>query len=156
MQSPVAKPTSTATDVVQLVEMLSDFTRFMVRLPHSKGRSLSELGVLRALTRRGPLRISDLAADQDLTQPGMTQLVTRLEHAGLVARRGDPSDGRVVLVALTAAGQCLSAEREANRVALFHELYDELEERERARLREALPVLSRLMAIKEARADVQP
>jgi len=138
--------------VVETVGVLSDFMRFLVRLPHSNGLSLAELGVLNALNRRGPLRISNLAADQEMTQPGMTQLVTRMEQAGLVSRQADPSDGRAVLVAATDTGQQVFRTRDERRVALFAELYGHLDTEERRRLHDALPVLTRLMQIKEADA----
>jgi DNA-binding MarR family transcriptional regulator len=148
-----AKAPATDANVIETVRVLSDFMRFLVRLPHSHGLSLAELGVLNALGRNGAMRISNLAIEQDMTQPGMTQLVTRMERAGLVSRQADPSDGRAVLVAATETGQQVFHTRDESRVALFAELYEDLDETERRRLREALPVLTRLMQIKEANAD---
>lgn len=139
--------------VAEVVGVLFDFTRFLVRLPHSHGQTLTELGVLRLLGEEGPQRITDLAVTQELTQPGMTQLITRMERAGLVSRAPDPRDGRAVLVAATDAGRRLFAQRSAERVARFTELYNQLDDEERERLRDALPVLSRLIEIKEADAD---
>lgn len=123
--------------------------RLMVRLPHNEGLSLTELGVLRALVRNDAMRISSLAAEQAMTQPGMTQLVTRMERAGLVMREPDPTDRRVVRVVATDRGRQLFENRDASRVALFSELYEHLDEEERQRLRDALPVLTRLMEIRE-------
>ncbi len=62
------------------------------------------LSTLAELSRRGPLRISDLVAAERLTQPGMTSLVGRMDAAGLVTREQDPADGRATLVCLTEAG----------------------------------------------------
>lgn len=142
--------------MVATVGVLSDFMRFLVRLPHSNGLSLAELGVLSALNRNGAMRISTLAGEQEMTQPGMTQLVSRMEQAGLVSRRPDPSDGRAVLVAATETGEQVFHTRDESRVALFAELYEQLDGEERQRLSEALPVLTRLMQIKEANADGHP
>jgi DNA-binding MarR family transcriptional regulator len=145
--------TASSDTVAGTVAVLSDFMRFLVRLPQSHGLSLAELGVLKALTCNEALRISDLSADQEMTQPGMTQLVTRMERAGLVARQPDPSDGRVVLVAATELGRRLFQERDASRVEIFTGLYEHLDDEEQGRLSAALPVLTRLMQIKEAEAD---
>ena len=62
------------------------------------------LSSLDAVDRFGPLRVTDLTARERITQPGMTGLVARLEAAGLVQRRPDPSDGRATLVEVTTAG----------------------------------------------------
>src|SRR5579875_736918 len=68
------------------------------------GISRVEAGVLGAV-RSGPRRITDLAEREGCTQPAITRLVDRLQERGWVVREPDPSDGRVVLVALTAEGQ---------------------------------------------------
>ena len=56
-----------------------------------------------------------LAAREGVTQPAMTQLISRLEDAGLVRRESDPDDGRVVLVAITDEGRATLAHRRATR-----------------------------------------
>src|SRR5579863_8546619 len=73
--------------------------------------SLTGLSTLAALERKGAQRISELAGLQGVAQPSMTVLVGSLEQAALVARRPDPSDGRAVLVSLTAQGEAFLAER---------------------------------------------
>lgn len=78
--------------------------------------SLTSASTLATVERTGPRRITDLAAIEGVTQPSMTALVTVLERAGLVERRQDPRDQRVVLVALTAAGtDYLRSRRRAGR-----------------------------------------
>lgn len=66
----------------------------------------SEFEVLLRLGRSpgGQLRMSDLAAQVDLSSSGLTRLVDRLEHRGLVERRACPTDGRGAFATLTAAG----------------------------------------------------
>src|ERR1700735_70176 len=66
--------------------------------------SLTSLSTLATLELAGPRRITDLAVSEGVTQPSMTALVSTLERSGLAERRSDPSDRRVALVALTAAG----------------------------------------------------
>jgi DNA-binding MarR family transcriptional regulator len=65
-----------------------------------------EYGVLYELTRRKTgARLSDLQADELLTQPGISRLVSRLECRGLVERSADPDDGRAARLNLTPAGR---------------------------------------------------
>jgi DNA-binding MarR family transcriptional regulator len=66
------------------------------------------------LERAGARRLTDLAVNEEVTQPSMKALVTQLEKLGLAERRRDPADARVVLVAITRAGrQHLRAARRA-------------------------------------------
>src|SRR5437763_6782942 len=66
--------------------------------------SRTEVGVLRGL-RQGPRRITELAAEERVTQPAITLLVNRLAERGWVERTTDPKDRRAVLVTLTLAGE---------------------------------------------------
>lgn len=108
--------------------------------------SLTAAATLYALERHGPQRITRLAAREGVTQPSMTALVTKLEHLGLAERRSDPSDGRVVLVALSAAGQrYVDKRRQAGADGLVG-LIDDLSDDQAASLRAALPALLALVA----------
>jgi DNA-binding MarR family transcriptional regulator len=62
------------------------------------------LSSLDRVIRQGPRRITDLVAEERISQPGMTGLIGRMEEAGLVTRRPDPRDGRATLVTATEAG----------------------------------------------------
>ena len=88
--------------------------------------------------------MTDLAVNEEVTQPSMTALVTQLEGLGLAERRRDPADARVVLVAITRAGrQHLRAMRRAG-AAVLTGLIDKLDEQEAEALDAALPALLRL------------
>lgn len=67
---------------------------------------LSEYTTLRHLSEAPDrlLRMSELAAASDLSLSGMTRIVTRLEHQGLVARVKCEEDGRGSNAVLTDAG----------------------------------------------------
>lgn len=69
------------------------------------GLSRVQLTVLAALDGTGPRRITDLAALEQITQPSMTALISRMERAGWVCRQADPQDRRAVLVTMTPAGR---------------------------------------------------
>jgi len=79
-----------------------------------------------------------------VTQPSMSVLVTGLEQAGLAARRPDPSDRRVVLVALTEAGARYIRARRRSGAEAFADLIDKLPDDEAATLAAAVPALNRL------------
>ena len=106
--------------------------------------SLTSASTLATVERTGPRRITDLAAIEGVTQPSMTALVTVLERSGLVERRPDPRDQRVVLVALTAAGAgYLRSRRRAGAEAIAR-LIGKLAPGETAALLAAAPALQHL------------
>jgi DNA-binding MarR family transcriptional regulator len=96
---------------------------------------------LARLSRDGPCRLTELAAHEKVSQPAMTQLVSRLESQGLAERCGDPGDARVVNVAVTAQGEELIARRRAARAARFAEFFAMLPAQHQAALANARPSL---------------
>jgi DNA-binding MarR family transcriptional regulator len=118
--------------------------------------SATTVTTLTTLSADGPLRISDLAEREAISQPGMTTLVNRLEAAGQAERISDPTDGRVALVRITEAGRAALAERlEARAQAMFAGLQG-LDDDERAALLAALPAIDRLVAFGPPGVPAQP
>jgi DNA-binding MarR family transcriptional regulator len=106
--------------------------------------SLTAASTLRRLDLLGDHRLSDLAIAEGVTQPAMTQLVSRMERGGLVARAGDQTDGRVVVVRVTEAGRDLVRRRRHVRTARLADLLTDLSPADRAAIIAALPALDRL------------
>src|ERR1700679_1634403 len=75
------------------------------------GLSLPAPATLASIERFGPQRLTALATREGVTQPAMTQLISRLEDAGVVRRESHPDDGRVVLVTITDQGRAMLAHR---------------------------------------------
>jgi DNA-binding MarR family transcriptional regulator len=75
-------------------------------LAAAHGISIKEFDVLITLFNApgGRLRMTELAEKVVLTPSGVTHLVTRLEHSGLVTRIVDEHDRRSFFAALTRAG----------------------------------------------------
>jgi DNA-binding MarR family transcriptional regulator len=106
--------------------------------------SRTEVGVLRNL-RASPQRITELAAQEHVTQPAITLLVNRLTERGWVERVSDPTDGRAVLVSLTPAGQEAFERLRAEYRALLHEEMAALDDEEVETLAAAVGVLDKLI-----------
>jgi DNA-binding MarR family transcriptional regulator len=115
--------------------------------------SLTALSALAAVERTGPRRLTDLAQAEGVTQPSMTTLVQNLERAGLVERRREHTDGRVTLVAITAQGVALLADRRRAGAQALSTLLAELSPEEVAALEAATPAIARLRALDEVRRD---
>jgi DNA-binding MarR family transcriptional regulator len=110
--------------------------------------SASAAFTLNRVCREGPIRLTTLAAKEGVSQPSMTQLVQRLERAGLVTRLADPDDGRACLIAITAQGQALLDERKRMRRERLAMLIATLTDEEQSALwlsaRVAFPLICRL------------
>jgi DNA-binding MarR family transcriptional regulator len=109
--------------------------------------SLTSASTLATLERTGPRRITDLAAIEGVSQPAMTVLVRVLEDAGLAERSGDPSDKRVALVTVTAAGTAYIRARRRAGADSFVQLIGKLSEDEAAALTAAIPALEHLLEL---------
>ena len=120
------------------------FYEVLRRITPRAGLSLTAVSTLRRLERHGPHRLCDLYVPEGVTQPAMTQLVTRLEREGLAERGGDPADGRVVLVSITDAGRAAVARRREGRAQALSAVLRKLPPDDRAAILAALPALERL------------
>ncbi|HEY3941708.1 MAG TPA: MarR family transcriptional regulator [Acidimicrobiales bacterium] len=130
----------------QLGEALFALGAAAVRM-RERGLSLTAASTLSTLEQGGPRRLTELAANEGVTQPSMTAVVNQLEQLGLAERRGDPRDGRVVLVAVTRAGQRYLGTARRDGASLFAGLVAALTGTETRALRSALPALRRLVEL---------
>jgi DNA-binding MarR family transcriptional regulator len=137
-----------ATEIpVDDARIAASFERLFVllrRLTPREGLSLTAASTLGRLERSGPQRLCDLTLPEGVTQPAMTQLVSRLERDGLAVRGSDPGDGRVVVVTITGPGRDAVQRRRAARAQALSELLQALPEPDRAAIAAVLPALDRL------------
>jgi DNA-binding MarR family transcriptional regulator len=119
--------------------------------------SASAAFTMNRVYREGPVRLTTLASKEGVSQPSMTQLVQRLERAGLVSRLPDPDDGRVCLIGITEAGQALLDDRKRLRRERLAALMTTLSAEEQSALwlsaRVALPLIGRLVTNADAEAE---
>jgi DNA-binding MarR family transcriptional regulator len=115
--------------------------------------SLTAASTLRRLERSGPHRLCELYAPEGISQPAMTQLVTRLEKEGLAERTSDPNDGRAVVVSITEAGREAVAHRREVRASALSELLHGLTPEQYETVVAALPALERLSDLAADRAS---
>ena len=129
-----------ATDLERIVGLFRS-------LSPASGLSMTAAATLAGLERWGPQRLTLLAAREGVTQPAMTQLISRLEDVGLVRREASPEDGRVVLVVITDDGRATLARRRTARTERLTTIIAQLGPEHRALLVSALPALDALANI---------
>jgi DNA-binding MarR family transcriptional regulator len=107
------------------------------------GLSAARLSALSVVVFAGPLTLGRLAAAEQVRPPTMSKIVTGLEEEGLVERRPDPSDGRVVLIRATPKGNRLLQRARKRRIAHLADRLEGLDEGELALLAEAAEIVER-------------
>ncbi|ONI79005.1 hypothetical protein ALI144C_28740 [Actinosynnema sp. ALI-1.44] len=116
----------------------------MKQLSQGTGMSLTAAGVLSTLDRLGPHRLTELAASENVSQPAMTQLISRLGDAGLVERVADDADRRAVQLHITDAGRAQLAYRRRVKTERLEELLSGLDPKHHEALTAAIPAINAL------------
>lgn len=101
--------------------------------------------ILFAVGREGPLTAGDIARRERLAKPSVTAAVEKLASAGLVERRADDSDGRVVWIAITTAGKRQIDARRARRTAWLTIRLDKLDPADVEILSRAADIVDRVV-----------
>ena len=103
-----------------------------------------QYSVLAFLDVHGPMTPRELADREKVQPPSMTRTIAALEQLGLVGRTAHPSDGRQVLVSLTAQGATVVRETRKRRDAWLAKRLAEATPAEREVLAQAAAILTRL------------
>lgn len=114
------------------------------RDPDNELLPVGQLSVLGELSRAGEATIGELAARERVQPPSMTRTVNCLADGGYVVRRRHETDGRQIVVALSATGRATVAADRRRRDAWLAQRLRELTAEERTVLRDAAPILERL------------
>jgi DNA-binding MarR family transcriptional regulator len=135
------------TDVELASELRTSVMRLARRLRRMRADttlSLGQLAALGTLDRHGTMTPGELAAHERVQPPSMTRIIKALEESGYVSRTPHATDGRQVVVALTASGTRLLKEDRRQREAWLAQRLRDLEPEDRDLLHRAAEVLDRL------------
>jgi DNA-binding MarR family transcriptional regulator len=114
--------------------------------------TLTQVQVLRAL-RGGPQTLSKLGHSIGLSPTSVTRVVDRLERRGLVSRRRDSEDRRLVRLNLEPEGERLMGEIRVVRGSEVHLAVEAMTSEERRRLTASLRRLVELARASSARTE---
>lgn len=148
MRSPAttSSPTHTDTDTAaRLRHAIARLWRRMRDSTPSTGLTQTEASVLFSTARRGPVRMSDLARDEDLNPTMLSRVVAGLAERGLLERVQDPADRRAVIVQATEQAADLREQVLRARTDVLAAHLERLSPRDARALERALPVLERLV-----------
>jgi len=112
----------------------------------------TQISVLHTVVRLGPIRLSELAAEEGVNPTMLSRVVADLGQAALAERVGDPQDRRAALVTATASGRQLAERMRRERTDVLHLALSTLSPADRDELARALPAIEQLAeALKETR-----
>jgi DNA-binding MarR family transcriptional regulator len=112
---------SPALEVIGKLLRLYRYFRRYSREMHRAGPRGREVATLRYLLESEPLTIGQIAEYLFISTSTASELVSRMEDAGHVARRRSEKDCRVVYVELTPGGRRLSEEMPLGGIPLLRE-----------------------------------
>jgi len=164
-----SEATSVPRDVVPPNVLAGRLRLSMIRLSRQLRRhepsalTIAQLSALATVARSGPLGVGQLAEIEGLPSPAATRLADKLEEAGLVTRRANPTDRRGVHLVATAEGAALLARRENVGNAWLAERLGALSMPDRLALERAVAVLESLaterprdeLAVEEGRPEAK-
>jgi DNA-binding MarR family transcriptional regulator len=102
---------------------------------------LSALSVLMS----GPKTLGDLAAAEQVRAPTISRLAAEMERVGLISRRDDPGDRRVVRVEMTGKGRRVLAKGRELRIADIERRVRSLAPQETETLSDAIRLIERML-----------
>ena len=103
--------------------------------------SMSHIGALFILNRKGTCDVSSLGDGLGITPAATSQMLNRLVKDGLIQRTEDPQDRRSKIIELTEKGQYTLSESIHARQTWLHMLVDTLDPAEHALVSQAINLL---------------
>jgi len=142
-----ASRATTGSDAEVAARLRLAITRLSRRLRQqvAGGVTSSQVSALATVERLGTPTLGELAASEQVQPPSMTKMVVGLEAAGLVTRKEDDSDGRIVRVALTPEGRRALQRSRSLRNAFLVRRLRRLSDAERASLEDVVRLLEHLV-----------
>jgi DNA-binding MarR family transcriptional regulator len=149
--------------IPQLIQTIREFMdiamhhsmRERAHFAKATGLSMPQFGILMQLQYRHNCGVSDISERFDITNAAASQLVDKLVQSGLIQREEDPNDRRAKLLNLTDKGRQLIQQGIEERYRWVDQLAGKLTAEERAKVSEALAIMTE--AAREMEAEpIQP
>ena len=112
------------------------------RFAKSTGLSMPQFGLLMQMHHKGACGMSEVSERFEITPAAASQLVDKLVHSGLMKREEDPSDRRAKVLNITDKGRDLIQQGIEERYRWVDELAGKLSAEERAKISEALNIMT--------------
>ncbi len=144
-EEPGTEPSGTDAETAARLRLAVTRLARRLRQQVAGGVTPSQVSALATVERLGTPTLGELAASEQVQPPSMTKMVVGLEAAGLLTRREDGSDRRIVRVALTAEGRRTLQRSRSLRNAYLVRRLRRLPDSERASLEDVVRLLEHLV-----------
>jgi len=137
------------TTRTEIEELMAQWRQVMAASrPHwgSVDLTFTQLRALSTISRRGRMRVSDLADELGVGLGAASALTDRMARHGLVSRRAQEGDRRIVLLEVSSRGRKLLDRLEQGRTEHFGKLIEHMTAAERDALAVVLRAFVRLSA----------
>ena len=125
------------------------------RFAKSTGLSMPQFSVLMQLYHKGACGMSEISERFEVTPAAASQLVDKLVQSGYLAREEDPNDRRAKLLNLTGSGRDLIQQGFEERYRWMEDIASSLDAEEKAKVVEALTILTEAAKTLEEKQDPQ-
>lgn len=140
----MAKRVTSAQLAKSLRGAITRFNRRVRRTRPVGDLTATQLSAMTSLELAGALTPRELADTERVQPPTMTKIVAKLEERGLVQRMPHPTDGRQVILSMTAEGRAVFVSYERARDEWLARAVAELTPEERDTLQRAAEILEKI------------
>jgi DNA-binding MarR family transcriptional regulator len=151
---------SSSPQLIQTIRQFMDFAmhqsmRERAHFAKATGLSMPQFGILMQLHYRKNCGVSEIGERFDITNAAASQLVDKLVQSRLIQREEDPNDRRAKLLNLTDKGKELIQQGIEERYRWVDQLAAKLTAEERAKVAEALQIMTQAARELETETSTQ-
>jgi len=139
--------------ISQIISLNRNFSRTLRHefhdLMQDSGFTLPQLSVISVLTKNGEQKVSDISEKMGLSNSTVSGILDRLEQKGIIERKRNKDDRRVVKIYLVKGSQQICREFHRKREEYFAHLLKKLSEQEISDIIKGLEILNRVICDKK-------
>ncbi len=139
--------------ISQIISLNRNFNRTLRHefhgLMQDSGFTFPQLSVISILAKNGKQKVSDISEKMGLSDSTVSGILDRLEQKGIIERKRNKDDRRVVKIYLSKGSQEICQEFHRKREEYFSHLLKELSEQEIKDIIKGLEILNRVVCDKK-------
>ncbi len=135
--------------IFQIISLNRNFNRTLRHefhgLMHDSGFTFPQLSVISILSKNGKQKVSDISEKMGLSDSTVSGILDRLEQKGIIERKRNKEDRRVVKIYLSKGSQEICQKYHRKREEYFAHLLKKLSEQEINDIIKGLEILNRVV-----------
>jgi DNA-binding MarR family transcriptional regulator len=132
------------TEIAEMMQAIGLLVRRVRASAAGQELSMTESSVIGRLARHGAATTADLARAEAIKPQSMGTTIASLEELGIVGRKPHPTDGRQMLIELTAKGEAIRRSAREAKQSWLADAVSQLDSRDQETLFAAVDILKRL------------